>query len=644
MSASQLIQLGPAETINDATTAFIPLGPQPESGGDGDTQDLDVPEALDIDKAYVFISANSITTTSTLTLQKDGSDTSVVVSITGSTTGRFTDNVNTGSYTANQDARWKLVTGTSSSNTISILGMGARLDPDNTSNTLSIFTIHGAGSTNLTTASNTDYFAFHGDRDVSGTETDWQYEFRVACTLKNFYVHVVSNARTTNTTFTSRVNAGAGNASIVYGNAETGLKIDTSGTDVITAEDLCNYQVVTGTGTETMAVERVGCWALSTDDKFFLITMDAPNNSVSADAVDFYLAAGGTLTEDATEANREMLPEFNFNISEMIAEVTANSKDNPGATFYSRDNQSDGNLLLRISQATGTFIDVENTDALVGGTDELAVRGDAATTGSLSLRFISFVGDATGGGGGGTPAADAFDHDWQVESATFTTTSPHTWTHTPALLKPKGIVVSIVHPTSTDRVTAVTYGGVAMSRIEFAQDTADEAGAAYAYFLGSGIPEGDQTVSVTHDGNSAVKKAASYSIVGGNDTEVAASGVVEENAANPAVAIDSGADDAVRYAGVFSGKGNPANVTAFATFTEFAANDFGANVTKQEYTATPASGSVSTGFTIATDDVALVALGVREVSAVGRIMSSLAGAGGLAGPGGIAGQGGGMAG
>ena len=212
MSASQHLQSGPQEVVNDNTTVFIPVGSGPESGSDGSLQELDIIEALDIDKAYVKVAANSITTASTLTLQKDTVDTGVVISITGSTTGLFVDNTNTASFTANQDARWELVTGVSAANTISIRGLGARLDPDTAGNTFSIITAHGGGATQLVTSEQTDYIPFHGDRNVTTTETDQQYEFRLACTLKNFFIQSASNARTTNTTFTTRKNAGAGNA------------------------------------------------------------------------------------------------------------------------------------------------------------------------------------------------------------------------------------------------------------------------------------------------------------------------------------------------------------------------------------------------------------------------------------------------
>ena len=77
------------------------------------------------------------------------------------------------------------------------------------------------------------------------------------------------------------------------------------------------------------------------------------------------------------------------------------------------------------------------------------------------------------------------------------TQDPFTWTHVQSGPAPNAIIVSAVHGTSsTDHVVSVTYGGIPMVRQVRQTDTAGEPGAAELWFLGAGIPSGNQTVSV----------------------------------------------------------------------------------------------------------------------------------------------------
>src|SRR5687767_14850053 len=71
-----------------------------------------------------------------------------------------------------------------------------------------------------------------------------------------------------------------------------------------------------------------------------------------------------------------------------------------------------------------------------------------------------------------------------------------TWTHTP-VGTPRGVVVIVGIEGASDQIASVTYGGVAMTRMRTAHRTTAEAGGCFGYFLGSGIPTGAQSVTVT---------------------------------------------------------------------------------------------------------------------------------------------------
>lgn len=75
------------------------------------------------------------------------------------------------------------------------------------------------------------------------------------------------------------------------------------------------------------------------------------------------------------------------------------------------------------------------------------------------------------------------------------------FTHTP-VGTPRGVTVLIVSTSATDTVTAVTYGGVAMTELPGSPviSTSGEGGVCYAYGLGASVPTGAQTVAITGTG------------------------------------------------------------------------------------------------------------------------------------------------
>lgn len=94
------------------------------------------------------------------------------------------------------------------------------------------------------------------------------------------------------------------------------------------------------------------------------------------------------------------------------------------------------------------------------------------------------------------------------------------WTHTP-VGTPKGVLVFIVaNGTLSDQVTAVTYGGVAMTEVAGSPAAFDSTvdSVVYGYFLGSGIPIVAQTVAVSASG--ATKIAACMTVTADGNTAV----------------------------------------------------------------------------------------------------------------------------
>lgn len=204
-----------------------------------------------------------------------------------------------------------------------------------------------------------------------------------------------------------------------------------------------------------------------------------------------------------------------------------------------------------------------------------------------------------------------------AESAEFTTTTPHTFTGPTPVGTPRSVTVGIAWGTdSTDHITgAVTYGGVAMTRVDVSLTATTEPGGAVLYHLGAGIPAGAQTVSITHDGSATVKWACCVLDTAAGDTEIVVSDKTDGTLANPQLALDTGATSSLRRCILYSGVNAPGSATPLSGMEAVAAanaNDFGAFCAFMGLQTTASTGSFTIGYTIASDDAALVAAAIQE--------------------------------
>lgn len=209
----------------------------------------------------------------------------------------------------------------------------------------------------------------------------------------------------------------------------------------------------------------------------------------------------------------------------------------------------------------------------------------------------------------------AVAYETRASSSWTSTPDPLTLVVSTAVLPRAVIVTMVVNGASTDQVTGMTYGGVTMTRVPtngFAADSAGETGTAYIYFLGSGIPTGSQTLSVDHSGSADNKRLTVYTCTAAADTQVAASGRLQGDQANPQIALDSGADSALRFCVINSGLAAPTDLTMLSGMTEGGIADWGNQCMRSDRQTTASSGSFTIGYTASSDDVAMCAVAVAE--------------------------------
>ena len=184
----------------------------------------------------------------------------------------------------------------------------------------------------------------------------------------------------------------------------------------------------------------------------------------------------------------------------------------------------------------------------------------------------------------------------------------------------KGVVVGLMHGTSsTDHISAVTYGGVAMARIQRNTDTAAEAGAAELWFLGAtpygpAVPQGTQNISYTSGATTDDIHCVGLTLLA--DTpylQIASNGGVNENATNPSVALITGGWSGMAFAAMYSGLTDISVVTAGSNCTAVGTGELAGNFCSRFIRQTTGgTANFTIAATSAADDVAFAAMMVVE--------------------------------
>lgn len=241
-----------------------------------------------------------------------------------------------------------------------------------------------------------------------------------------------------------------------------------------------------------------------------------------------------------------------------------------------------------------TAVDFDGTDFTINGTAE-----------SLTGTGLVFA-IRTNAGAISTIVLDA-----DTEHVRTDTASPQTFSHAGAASGVKGVVLMIMHGTSsTDHVSAASYGGVAMQRVQRNTDTATEAGAAEIWFLGSGVPQGTQTVSYTPGATTDDIQAVCATLIATGDLVVIDSDGTGEDQANPALTLSNGGRESIAFGALYSGLPAPTDFVENEDCARIHDHDYGAFTSYAFRQAYAIAGDFTIGGVSASDDVAFSAISV----------------------------------
>jgi hypothetical protein len=222
-----------------------------------------------------------------------------------------------------------------------------------------------------------------------------------------------------------------------------------------------------------------------------------------------------------------------------------------------------------------------------------------------------------------TITVDAFSEDIRTG-----TTSPQTFSHAGAGSGVRGVVIGIIHGTSaTDHVSAVSYGGTALTRIVRTTDATTEPGAAELWFLGASVPQGTQTVSYTPGSTTDDIYCGVATLLGDSDLEVidfdSKTAEPSDTVADPQVTLQytsKTGTSAMAFGALYGGGASPAAtsmLTGCVALTNQTFGDLGSFYAEmnRQTTAQTATTAFTLGSTANAEDMAYVAMVVAETAA-----------------------------
>lgn len=217
-------------------------------------------------------------------------------------------------------------------------------------------------------------------------------------------------------------------------------------------------------------------------------------------------------------------------------------------------------------------------------------------------------------------------------------TDPADITHTP-VGTPRGVVVFAVQTNIANEISGVTYGGSALTELAGSPLTEGTEGLQVrAYFLGSSVPTGAQTVAFSVTGTTGTKVFYVITLTGSADLEtVDVDATIATNSiADPSVTLSLGGRTS--WCGIVGMSGHGA-VTSITPLTGWTARD--ENTTGSEcvlcYTYdTVGATDVTAGWTQTAEDAVMIAVAISEVAAASGLPGLVGQRFGLAGPRGLA--------
>lgn len=274
-------------------------------------------------------------------------------------TGEFVDNTNTDVVTAGELWNFQLITGAGGTT------FNTRMMSVVFSATTNTVTFYSNNNSNTHTINNqTIFMPLSGSAGTNTTtEALAQSKMKTAGVLKNLQAFVLTNTRTTTTTIRSRIGGANGNLNFPVLTTSTGLKEDTSNSDIVVVDNLVNSSITFGAEANNFRLRNVKYEFETTNGRSNFLAGTIAGLTVSA-ATTYYIAINGSAL-DTTENDVKTTANVAFTASKLNCYVAANNITADSILRFRADNAS-LNQVVTITGLVGNswFEDSSNTDKI----------------------------------------------------------------------------------------------------------------------------------------------------------------------------------------------------------------------------------------------------------------------------------------
>ena len=243
-------------------------------------------------------------------------------------------------------------------------------------------------------ASATRFIGLGGNLTADGetTEANVKWKVRGYDSFEALQVRVTANARTNNSIFRNRINAGNGTGVITFGAGATGLLSDTGIGDAITDGQTVNASITLDTGVEDLAVAFVIGTLKSSSSKSETFCVAQGGEVRTASATAHYHPIGGYLRDlpELSEANARIKVGFAAVVSNLRCYLSANTYTGDGTLKLYQNGSA---VITTTITASGGAAWYENTSdtITIDADDELSFEFDEGTSGSITIHSVGIT-------------------------------------------------------------------------------------------------------------------------------------------------------------------------------------------------------------------------------------------------------------
>ena len=309
----------------------------------------------------LLVISNATSASSTATLHKNGSATSVSITISAGATGviQGTGDVD---VVAGDELDWSVVTGTGG--TLAHSAIWLWFDPDGAD---TIQPIHWQSNGQPMLSASTTYYAAPQGLKGYSTGTASDVPAPIDMVLENWDVTYVTTTRTFDIAVTSRKNGSAGSLSLSWPfGDDTALKTQYSGSDTLSTGDTFGYQVTTTSGSNTAEIGNIVAWGRSSVGEAMFMAARARNGYSFNQGTTLYVGIQGELGSSTTESHVQYRAPKAMTLLRLYALTTLNTlafgSEVGDVQVILRVNGVDTDLQLRIAKSDPEryWIDMQN--------------------------------------------------------------------------------------------------------------------------------------------------------------------------------------------------------------------------------------------------------------------------------------------